>query len=241
MSKDKVKLYRNPDRNKVETRTTYTPQYQVMGIEPEEFKSAIAPTVHPAHVVAKSPTTADNPRVRQPSIRQAYAETVPSPVGRGKGPVPNVGNNMEHTWSTVDGEIVDDISSEIPDDQPMIDNNDYVSDAALGLSGQDHVEFHEDLPTLDEVANPSKKKFVVQAEVATDLDDVMPALHNLDEGEYLLIVNGVAVCSGPADEIQEQARLLVFGEHEMCDGNPIPIDDILIIKRVSIKVGLFLE
>ncbi len=144
---------------------------------------------------------------------------------------------MEHTWSSVDGEIVDDISMD--GTHPMVDNNEFVSAAALGLSE----ESHEELPALDEVAHPPQKKFVSPpaATVTPDADDVLPILHNLAEGDYLLLVDGVAVCSGPVDEIQEQARLLVFGEHEMCDGNPIPVDDIVVIKRVPIKVGLFLE
>lgn len=236
MSNEKVRLYKNPDRSKVETRKTYTPQYQVMGVEPDELKSAIAPS---NNVAVKPPVTADNPRIRQPGIRQPYAETVTSPIGRGRGLVPNVGNNMEHTWSSVDGELVDDISEPNPD-QPMIDNNDYVSNAALGLPEDEFIESHEELPSLDEVKTPSKKKFV-QEEAATDPNDLMPIIGNLEEKDYLLIVDGVAICTGSSEAIQEQARLLVFGEHEMCDGNSIPVDDIIVIRRVSIKVGLFLE
>lgn len=232
MSDKTVKFYKNPSRSEQEQRKSYTPQYQVLGVEPEEYKSAIAPGPQPP--VKKS---SDNPRIRKPDIRQNYAETTASPIGRGRGPVPNVGNNMEHTWSSVDGEIVDDVT--LDPNHPMIDNNDFVSAAALNLP----VESHETLPALDEVAHPPQKKFVSQpaTTVTTDADDVLPILHNLAEGDYLLLVNGVAVCSGPADEIQEQARLLVFGEHELCDGNPVPVDDVVVIKRIPIKVGLFLE
>jgi hypothetical protein len=63
----------------------------------------------------------------------------------------------------------------------------------------------------------------------------------LQEDDYLLLVDGTAICSGPMDEVQEQARGLVFGEHPLCDGEPIPVDDIVVIKRVKLKVGLFLE
>lgn len=232
---DHVKIYKNPDRSKPEKRVSYTPQYQVMGVEPEEYKSAIAPMAQVP--VAQPQPQADNPRTRKPGIRQSYAETTASPVGRGKGPVPNVGNNMEHTWSSVDGEIVDDVS--INGDHPMIDNNEFVTEEALGVSQN----FHEELPSLDEVKNPTSKRFISPpvAAATPDADDVLPILYGLAEGDYLLIVNGVAVCSGPVTEIQEQARLLVFGEHEICDGNPIPVDDIVVIKRVPIKVGLFLE
>lgn len=233
---DNVKIYKNPDRSKPEKRVSYTPQYQVIGVEPEEYKSAIAPGMP----VAAPPTLAplaDNPRTRKPGIRQSYAETTASPVGRGKGPVPNVGNNMEHTWSSVDGEIVDDVS--LGGDHPMIDNNEFVTTEALGVSQN----FHEELPSLNEVKNPAPIRFISPpvTAAAPDADDVLPILYSLAEGDYLLVVNGVAVCSGPVAEIQEQARLLVFGEHEICDGNPIPVDDIVVIKRVPIKVGLFLE
>lgn len=227
---DKVKIYRNPDRSEPEQRSPYTPQYQVMGVEPGEYKSAIA-TGMP---VAAAPATPDNPRTRKPGVRQPYANLTNSPIG--KGPVPNVGNNMEHTWASVDGDIVDDIS--ISDDHPMVDNNEFITTEALGVSQG----FHEKLLTLDEVKK-LPKSFVSPpvTTAAPDTDDVLPILYALTEGDYLLLVNGVAVCSGPANAIQEQARLLVFGEHEMCDGNPIPIDGILVIKRIPIKVGLFLE
>ena len=60
--------------------------------------------------VKPQPLPKDNPRAKRPLIRpQPYAEAVPSPVGRGRGLLPNVGNNLEQTWSGVDGEIVDDL------------------------------------------------------------------------------------------------------------------------------------
>ncbi len=217
---DKVKTYKNPARSEQEQRKPYTPQYQLMGVDPEEYKSAIAAPGTQLPVVA-TPTTSDNPRIRKPGIRQDYAETIDSPIGRGRGLVPNVGNNMEHTWSSVDGDIVDDIS--LSEDHPMVDNNEFVSTEALGVQ--------------------SSTRFISPPviSVTPDADEVLSILYALVEGDYLLLVNGVAVCSGPVNEIQEQARLLVFGEHEMCDGNPIPVDGIVVVKRVPIKVGLFLE
>ena len=66
-------------------------------------------------------------------------------------------------------------------------------------------------------------------------------LQDLEEGSYLLLANGIAVCSGPLEDIQEQASALVFGEHDLCAGNPIPVEDIVILKRAVIKFGLFLD
>lgn len=234
MSDNKVKHYKNSERSKPDTYKAYTPQYQILGVEPLDHASA---TVPKSVAVAKPKLTNDNARTRTFNVRQPYAETVASPIGKGMGIVPNVGNNMEHTWCGVDGDIIDDISDEIKSHQ-MIDNNEFVTAQSLGISES----VHEELPTLNEVQNPPRKKFSSDIEqTATSTDDIMFILYNLTDGDYLLLVNGVAVCSGPMLQIQEQAKLLVFGEHKMCNNNPVPIEDLAIVKKVPIKVGLFLD
>jgi hypothetical protein len=130
----------------------------------------------------------------------------------------------------------------------MIDNNDYVSDAALG---------YQSGPTAADIVSSPRNGLrgeyqrayppqAIEQEIEAvhrpaDPEDLLPVLTDLDDEMYLLIVSGVPVCSGPKAEIEDQARALVFGEHEMCDGNPVPVDDIIILKRVKVKVGLFLE
>lgn len=253
MSNGKIKTYKNPGRKSAVSEASnykpYVPQYELLEIEPLEYKSAILPdTVRVVKPLIQT-MPVDNPRTRKVTIRQPYAEVAPSPVGRGRGPIPNVGNNVEHTWSSVDGEIIDDLSGEQQLDlnHPMVDNNDFVSSAALGLQ--------EELPMLDEVQNPTPKHFVqtspsldpgtskqmVSMPQPNGDEDLFFIVGDLEPGAYLLIVSGVPVCSGPKEEIEDQAKALIFGEHEICDGNPIPDDDIIIIKRVPIKIGLFLE
>lgn len=244
----KVKVYKNPERNRPEPHKQYVPQYQLMGVEPEAYKSPLAPGY--AVPVAKTPSQ-DNPRTQRPAIRQPYAEAVTSPVGRGRGLLPNVGNNLEQTWSGVDGEIIDDISGVDPN-QTMVDNNDFVSATALGLPEEMETEEDEVLPSLDEVTNPPRKQFTDKPEdksflTKNELQNALTeeylstVIKQLDENEYLLMVEGQAVCSGPEEYIQEQTRLLVFGEHELYSGNPVSVDDIVVIKRAKIKVGVFLE
>ena len=218
MSNGKVKVYKNPDRSKANNFKPYVPQYQVLGVEPEEFKSAVVPSNYPS-----VQPNEDNPRVRpQAPIRQNYANNTPSPIGRGLGPIPNVGNNVEHTWSGVDEEIVDDMGDVDPN-HPMIDNNEYVSEEALGRPTTATQSLHS---YMEEVAAPAPR---------TEQDDLIPILQDLEEA------NGIAVCSGPLEDIQEQASALVFGEHDLCAGNPIPVEDIVILKRAVIKFGLFLD
>jgi len=241
MSTDKkVKIYKNPARNRPEVHKQYVPQYQLLGIEPEEYKRPLSPGCQP---VVAMPST-NNPRTPKAVIRQPYAESVPSIIGRGLGLLPNVGNNMEQTWSGVDSELViDDISVDL--NQHMYDNNELVSAVALGLP--------EEAPlNLDEVANTSRKQFTKQEELKSfltknELEDVisneylLTVLKQLEEEDYLLLVSGQAICSGPKEYIQEQTRLLIFGEHELYDNNPVSVDDIVVIKKAKIKVGVFLE
>lgn len=232
MSNEKVKLYRNPARELLEVSETYTPEYKKNGIKIEEYKSALIPD---EYVSKPLPPSMDNPRLPRAVIRQPYAEAIPSPIGRGKGPVPNIGNNVEHTWSSVDGDIIDDISQELHENYLMVDNNDFVSVKALGIP-EDNIQ--EVLPTLDEVENPPAKQFMTKVELQEEVDKKSLSFK---DGNYLLIVGGIEICSGLLEEIQSQVKDLVFGDHYLCNGDPISIDDILVIKKIKINVGVFLE
>ena len=253
----KIKTYKNPDRDKGEKYKPYVPQYQVHGKDPEEYHGAVVPS---GIALAKpNLTSEDNPRMKRPPMRQPYAVESASPVGRGRGPVPNVGNNMEHTWASVDGDVIDDLSGEPVDpNQEMIDNNDFVSEEALGIqtpmvwqNGPVAEDVHP-APERGKVTIEMPTPAAIRAELVEKMeadqqsnpvspDEVLYILKDMAEGSYLLIVDGTPICSGPMEEIQDQARAMVFGEHEMCDGNPVSPDDIVILKRVKVKVGLFLE
>lgn len=237
MPNEKIKTYKNIARNATSDYKPYVPQYQVLGVEPGEYKSAVLPD---NTKVADKPQE-DNPRQRKAIMRQPYAESTPSPVGRGKGPIPNVGNNMEHMWSSVDGEIIDDLSNgdQLDSNHAMIDNNYFVSSAALGFNSEELSVEAEQL----QVEQPFNKGFSESQIVSSPSseDDLFPIVRDLEEGSYLLIVNGVPVCSGPKEEIEEQAKSFIFGEHEMCGGAPIPDSDLVIVKRIPIKIGLFIE
>jgi hypothetical protein len=219
---NKVKTYKNKDREESSTHIPYVPQYKELGLEPTEHKSSIVPE---GTTIAKGSTI--NPRLPRQAIRQEYAVQSSSPVGRGRGLVPNIGNNMEHTWSGVDGDVIDDLS-EVDQNLEMIDNNDIVEESVQSIEAQ-VVGGYAELPKED----------VVSHEVSQD--NLFEIIKELESESYLLMVHGAAICSGPLLEIQEQASALVFGEHELCEGNPINIEEVAIVKKVKIKMGLFLE
>lgn len=219
MSQGKVKLYKNPARSNSVSHKPYVPQYQVLGVEPQEYKSSTIPS---NTKIASS--NVDNPRTKNITLRQE----LPSNNTRHKvnSYLPNVGVNREQTWSSVDAEIIDDLDGSSLDHE-FIDNNDYITNEALGIAAE-----HQ--PQLTEVGRSADHQ-------QKDVEDILCILQDLENDSYLLIVNGVCLCSGPLNEIQEQARALVFGEHELCEGNPIDVENLIIIKKVTIKMGLFLE
>lgn len=98
---------------------------------------------------------------------------------------------------------------------PMIDNNEFVSYQSLGA---------QDPSTIPE-----------------NNEDLLPFLHSTEEGVYTLIVGNTIVKQGSLQEVEAEASLFIFGEHEFCNGNPVPVEEILILKKIRIKTGLFLE
>jgi hypothetical protein len=207
MSQNKIKFYKNAERNVDSPYNPYVPQYQVLGVEPEQWKGSAVPNNTPLAVPNQ-----DNPRIKNISLRNTISTNVINNT------LPNVGNNLDQAWSSLDGEIIDDF--EEIDHSKMIDNNDYISSANFEIAEQNGSSTSSHSVPEDSITN---------------------TIHNLKSGDYLLLVNDVIICSGDSEYIQKQACDLVFGEHELCEGNPIALEDISIIKKVNIKVGLFLE
>jgi hypothetical protein len=237
-----VKFFKNPNRDKPQKPyEPYVPNYQERGIQPAEYHRMIVPGVsgNQPVMVRPDPLPLDNPRAKRPAFQQKLkskytAQPTAIPVAQpGNRIIPNVGNNVEQVWSALDGEIVDDM--QIDPNQPMIDNNDYMTDQALGYqNGATAQDLPESLQALPFRAQP----FTVETSSSEDLFQIVT---DLDYDNYLLIVSGVPICSGPQDQIEEQAQLFAFGQHETCDNNPVPLEDIIILKRSRVKVGLFLE
>lgn len=198
---NKVKLYKNKNRGKVEVRKNYVPQYQLFGIEPTEIKSSVIPQ---NMIRDKEDLDSNNPRNRKVAVRQPYANSKDS-KNNFNVPPPNVGNNVEQTWSSVDGQYIDDVSID------------------------------------DSFSENEQNSHITNENSFNNEDELFPIVSDLGDDDYLLIVSGRPLCSGPLLEIQDQARALVFGEHELCDGTEIPVDDLIILKKVKIKMGLFLE
>jgi hypothetical protein len=220
-SRKKVKLFKNPLRNEDnDNPKQYVPQYKILGLNPEQSANSVLPPN--TLVTTSSNIDLDNPRTRKPSIRQQYALPAESPVGRGQ--LPNVGNNLEQVWSSLDNEIIDDMSENIDPAHPMIDNNEVVT----------WQDITQQEPT---------KPFMTEKDLRNvmDLTNALSILKDIKDNEYVLIVKGEIICSGSEKEVEEQTKQFIFGEHELCQGSPVSIDDIVVLKKIKIKMGVFLS
>lgn len=222
--KNNAKVYRNADRGKPEVYKKYVPNYKQLGIDPIEFNNGVnsdEPTIH-TPVVSYAET---NTRARKLSapVRQDYGNAT---TAHNNGPVPNVGNNMEHTWSSVDGEFTDDLPADFDHNHQMIDNNDYISESSFG----------------------SSRAFMTQQDIQgalnSEKNEDKSILSSLtEEPKFLLLLEGKIFSSGSLEFIQDLVKELVFGTHELCNGMPISVDLIKVLKieNVKIKIGVFLE
>lgn len=190
----KLNYIKNKNRAVKENIPKYTPNYQSMDLEPMEYKSGLVPS--------NQPVMAPNLRVKR-GLNQPYAKQ----VSVKQNTLPNTGNNMEHSWSSVDGEVIGEdgntINGFFDPNQPIVDNNDF-------------------------------------SENTESSSDLLNVIKEIDDDSYLLIVKNIPICSGPSDEIRDQVQALVLGEHELCQGEPMNEDNILVLKKISIRVGVTL-
>lgn len=223
-----TKFYPNPQRKQAMAKDAqykpYVPQYQLRGLEPEDFASVMEKkkfnTKHNAILIKGSPDMSN----AKPTWRgQDISQNVPFAdvsVPTDHLDMPNVGNNIENTWASIDSDIIDDIgmSGEWSGTQQMIDNNDYID--------------------IEQVAQPSIS--LPDPQIEAELSSTSPDV-KLEEDEYLVAIDGTVITTGSLSEIEEEVKQLIFGDHALYSGKQIPVEDIIVLKRLNIKVGVFIN
>ena len=215
-------FFKNPARTSEAPKfKPYVPQYKVRGLHPEHIASATVPeTLNRVQAMKRPmPRSMENPRIRPaPSISNnvPYAE-LPADF-MSSGSLPNVGNNMENTWGPndevfdVDQDLVQTVPSHLLIDNNQFDDKNYAN-----------------IPDMLE-APPTERDITVYEEEKTSMD-----------GDYILVVKDEIIASGSLAEIESEVKQLVFGEHPLCLQNEIVTEDIVVLKKMKIKVGVFLE
>ena len=118
------------------------------------------------------------------------------------------------TWSTVDNQIlINDMEEDYEEDynEELVDNNKAYSAQSFGMKDED-----------------DEREEVVKSE---------KNISSLKEEEYALFIDSKFISSGSLEEIEYQVNLILFG-----DVLDIVIDkeDIIVVKRIKLKVGAFL-
>lgn len=230
----KYAYIKNPERGKPQLRERYVPQYQLLDITPNAVDIGAnldTPNVAPAHkveVVARAPfASITNPRTRPVPTSASrfvpYAEEGPPQLGR--DPLPNVGSNIETTWTSLDDMVFDAEGNLVePENQTMLDNN------------QDDPANYADIPAQLPIPKSTTQPVILQ-----EVQEEPIQMEQIGPEDGVLIVKGEILSVASLTSIEEEVRALVYGEHPLCEANKIDPEDIVVLKRVNIKVGVFLE
>lgn len=226
------KIIKNINRSAPEEFVKPTPFYESEGIEPYQHKQIN----FPGQTIFAIKGNEDNPRLPRVTMQVPYAEPANKKIGTGY--FPNVGNNIEQTWSGISEDVIDDLDGIDPNHE-MIDNNDFVSPL-------NQVESKFFAPIIEEDIVENTNDVIEEIDlsgakiVSKEYNNLLENILTLKNEEYLLMINDVVICSGDLEEVQSQADSLVFGEHPSFP-DPIPVEQLVILKRIKVKVGLFLE
>ena len=60
-------------------------------------------------------------------------------------------------------------------------------------------------------------------------------------GDYILMVFGKLITSGSFADIELRVKNIIYGEDESFSGVEVSADDIVVLKRIAIKIGVFLD
>lgn len=196
----------------------YVPNYKKMNIEPKVMQ----PANSAQFVISRGSTSNPRERVAPQTRTVPFAEVVVDdafPIGA--GPVPNIGNNIEHTWAGVDHDVVDDIG--LDNDTPMIDNNDYVDieSVAIGDVSQ-RIQEDEDM-------------------LAYQAMNVPDTIDTKKLSEYSLLIFGEFYSSGTLEDIQKEVTDILYNQHALSEHATITLEDITVLKKMSIKFGVFIS
>lgn len=151
--------------------------------------------------------------------------TTASLLGATTSPPKRGGNIMNETVAEVDGVGVGFGEQDIPTRQAnpkshIIDNNEFM--------------------TYDYLADREMEE-AVENGGTIDLDKGKEKSSLPNVGEYILMVSNKIILSGPLKVIEEKIQGILYGEDIDFESDEISQEDIVVLKRVEIKAGVFIK
>ena len=133
-------------------------------------------------------------------------------------------NPPQEVFSSIDGINLD------------IDGNEITFERGHIIANNDLVDFR-----YGDIDNRAHDNDLLD-EAFPNYDPIEPEEQNTPQvGEYILMVLGKLITSGNIDKIEKQVRDIMYGDSDVFKGKEISINDIVVLKRVEIKVGIFVS
>jgi hypothetical protein len=118
-------------------------------------------------------------------------------------------------FASVDGEIFSPNGEVIEDNYSnhIIDNNEFIAPINI-------LEI---------------KKTLIQTEIPKEENNI-PSV-----GDYILMVFGKIILTGNFYDIEEKVKAIIYGEDNSFSDKEVKTDDIVVLKRLAVKAGVFID
>jgi hypothetical protein len=93
--------------------------------------------------------------------------------------------------------------------------------------------------SIPNVGNNTEQLWTTSGEKDLESKDTDTAVK--DGGKYVVIAKDQIIFIGSLKEVENEIRKIFYEEHRLCKSMKITIDDVVVLKKVKIKVGVFLE
>lgn len=136
---------------------------------------------------------------------------------------------IDDTFMSVDNSFVDEDGNDqqIPDGH-IIDNNDFVD---FGIKNDEGPINIITKPKLQKVQNKENIKSTTK-----NYENNAPEI-----GDFILMVFGKIITSGNLGFVESKIKSIIYNEDPQFSETEVKEDDIVVLKRVGIKIGVFID
>lgn len=230
------KLFKNPQRRNAENGNyvPYTPQYQEMGVKPQAL--GFEQQVVPPFAAYLLPKTKQAPKKIPAPQNVPYAEVGSNSISL-PGQFVNSGNNMENSWSSVDGASMDENGDfiEMNESDMVIDNNEFDQNNWSNVPIAYHAPINEKQILPKQIQQKQAREEEEDERTPVFLTNIEPVPY----GEYVAMMGIEVVSVGSLEDVQEVVSEVLLGNHP--NYSAVSPDEISVFKRMKVKIGVFLE
>lgn len=76
----------------------------------------------------------------------------------------------------------------------------------------------------------------IEYDLEKESKSIMPSA-----GDYLLMIDGNIICSGSIKIVEKKAQDILYGDDEEFKDRPINQEDMVVLKRVNLQIGVFIK